>query len=120
MFVPTKENLTVYQGATFRKIYAVQVGGQPLDMSGWKARMQIKYSYDDVDAAVTLTTENGGLALDVENSQLSIYISPAQTASLTGSGVYDLELVDAASDVGRLRQGKIKLDLEVTTYEPVV
>jgi hypothetical protein len=114
MFEPTKENLKIYQGATFRKTWEVLVDGQIIDMTGWSGRMQVRYEYDDVEPAISLTSADDEVILDVDNSRVTIYIPPAKTALIAADGVYDVELVDAAGDVGRLLMGKIKLYPEVT------
>jgi hypothetical protein len=49
-----------------------------------------------------------------------LYITPAKTEAVIADGFWDLELEDAAGDVGRLLMGKVKASREVTKYEPVV
>jgi hypothetical protein len=60
------------------------------------------------------------VVLDVENSRVTLYITPAKTEAVIADGFWDLELEDAAGDVGRLLMGKVKVSREVTKYEPVV
>jgi hypothetical protein len=63
-----------------------------------------------------LTTENGGLEVgygDVNNS-IRIVISAEDTADLTSSGVYDLEIVNDSDEVSRVIQGDFVLNPEVT------
>jgi hypothetical protein len=120
MFTPITEKLTIYQGATFKKSWDVRVGGEIIDMSGWKGRAAMRYEYDDTSPVWLCTTEDGGVVLDVENSRVTLYITPAKTEAVIADGFWDLELEDAAGDVGRLLMGKVKVSREVTKYEPVV
>ena len=90
----------------------------PHSLAGYAARMQIK---DRVGGAVllSLTTENGGIALDDGGKVIEISITAAQTEALTKSaGVYDLELVSPGGVVTALLEGAVSVASEVTT--PIV
>jgi molybdopterin-binding protein len=64
---------------------------------------------------IELTTENSGITLEASNVQgeIRIEMTAAQTAALTTSGVYDLELIQGA-DVIKVIKGNFTLNLEVT------
>ena len=90
----------------------------PQSLTGYAARMQIR---DRVGGAVllSLTTENGGIALDDGGKVIEISITAAQTEALTKSaGVYDLELVSPGGVVTALLEGAVSVASEVTT--PIV
>jgi hypothetical protein len=89
----------------------------PADMAGYTARMQVK---DRVGGAVllSLTTENGGIALDNTNHTITLLLTAAQTAAITWKkGVYDLEMVspDVVPIVTKLYTGMVIASYEVTT-----
>jgi hypothetical protein len=63
---------------------------------------------------ITLTTENGGVEIDGDEGKITIRMSDSDTAGLTSSGVYDLEIIDAGGNVSRVIQGTFTLSLEVT------
>jgi hypothetical protein len=63
---------------------------------------------------ITLTTENGGITIDEENGAVTVQMTASQTSSITNSGVYDIELIDASLNVSRLVQGEFILSYEVT------
>ena len=68
---------------------------------------------------LSLTTENGGIALDDGGKVIEISITAAQTEALTKSaGVYDLELVSPGGVVTALLEGAVSVASEVTT--PIV
>ena len=117
MTTPIEKNLTIYQGATFRQSWDLTQNNSPLDLAGWTARMQIRQKIASDTVIHELTTENGGINIDVQPdyTRLSLYIAPADTAAIMiKSAVYDLELVDTAGDVFRFFKGTVTIDPEVT------
>lgn len=62
---PAIINITIYQGATFRKPFTWLTGllATPVDLTGATARMQVRKKASDPKADVTLTTENGGIVI---------------------------------------------------------
>lgn len=117
MIAPQEIDLTIYQGATYRKSWDLASNDTPMDLTGWTARMQIREKLKSDVVLQELTTENDGIVIDVtaEYTRLSLYINPADTASLpVKKGVYDLELIDVNGDVARLLMGKVVIDQEVT------
>jgi len=119
MFIPQKVDLTIYQGACFKQAWEMvdKVSGDPIDLTGYIARMQIRGKIKDAEHIVDLTTENKGITITgtAEKTILALYISADVTAGLVVSkGVYDLELIDAPGDVYRLMQGVVTISKEVT------
>lgn len=102
-----------------------EVLGDPINLTGFIARMQIRPSIDSTTVLLELTTENGGITLggaagtidllaDADATAL-LDFSPSTPAALAaGAGVYDLELEAADGEVTRLLQGNVVLDPEVT------
>lgn len=89
----------------------------PLDMAGCTARRTIKDRIGGTEL-LTLTTENGGLAIDNTAHTITETIAATATAALTWkTGVTDLELVNTAS--GRVTAidalDKVTVEDEVTT-----
>jgi len=89
----------------------------PVNLAGMTGRMEIK---DKVGGTVllSLTTENGGIAIDNTKKTITLKISAAATALLAWrTGVYDLEMVSSDTDpvVTALMSGKVSVTQEVTT-----
>jgi hypothetical protein len=76
--------------------------------------MQVRRTIDSATPIVSLTTANGGITLGGADGTIEIIISAANTALLTSSGVYDLEIVSDAGVVSRVLQGEWRLSPEVT------
>jgi hypothetical protein len=119
-------NLTCEQGTTFSRLIEIEQPdlqndptGQTFieyNLSGYRARMQVRRTVDNPNYLVSLTSENGGLRVvpGIYENQMQIFMSASVTASITQSGVYDLEIVDAEGYVSRVLQGTFTLIPEVT------
>ena len=108
-------NFICEQGATFQRSLTTTDGaGEPLDLSGYTARMQVRRDIDSATVMITLTTENGGSTLGGEAGTIDLYISDSDTSDIPRSGVYDLEIISGGGVVTRLIKGKFELDPEVT------
>lgn len=108
--------LEIEQGATFsRTISYLQANGDPRDLSGYTAQMQIRTSDDTL--VVELNTENGGITIDGPEGRITMFMDADQTAGLPAvTGVYDLEITspDATPVVTRLLEGTVEITPEVT------
>lgn len=120
MTKPAKLKFTIYQGATFRKRlrWTNKATGTPLDLTGCKARMQVRAEVESTEVLLELTTENGGITLGGTAGTIDFYVGATATAAITWtSGVFDLEIVHPGAlpdDVTRLAQGTVSVSPEVT------
>ena len=90
----------------------------PANLDGFQARMHIRENLDE-EPIFFLTTENGGLAIDIANAKVTWTLTAIQTAAMSSSkAVYEIELVTIDSDgreiVVPFVAGKIKIEREVT------
>lgn len=87
----------------------------PHDLTGYTARMAIKTKVGGT-VLLSLTTENGGIALNDSAKTITLSITATATAALTWtSGVYDLELISPTGVVTSLMTGSVSVKPEVTT-----
>ncbi len=97
-----KVDIIIEKGATFRKTFKwLNSTKQPIDISLWTGRMQIRNStYGSIIAS--LTTENGGITLGADGT-VKLYIS-------------DTELIDSVlpNDVIKFLRGSVSFVEEVT------
>jgi hypothetical protein len=124
-------NLTIEQGSTFGRLISVEQPdlatdptGQTFenfDLSGFTARMHIRRTIDTATPMITLTTENGRIAINpsvvgdaTKNNEISLSITAADTATITTSGVYDLEIISTGGTVSKVIRGDVTLIPEVT------
>lgn len=108
-------NIVAEQGATLtRTITWNNTAGQPINLTNYTARMQVRNDYDSSTALLTLTTENGGITLGGVLGTVIVTVSASSMALVaSGSYVYDLELV-LSDVVTRLVQGSFTVNAEVT------
>lgn len=108
-------NITIEQGATFDKLITITLpSGDPMPLTGYSARMQIRREVDSASPLIELTDANGRIELGGALGTVRLLISATDTAALGDDGVYDLELVSGTGEVTRLLKGKARLDEEVT------
>ena len=122
-----KYSFIIEQGATTNfQINWTDSNGNPVDLSGYSARMQVRPSIDSSDVLLNLSSSlsdscGTGIHLSgsndvtpLQSGSIGIYISAASSSLLTfNEAHYDLELVKGC-EVYRLLEGKVKLSRNVT------
>jgi hypothetical protein len=108
-------DITIEQGATFRlELVYKDDAAEPIDLTGYTARMKIKITNPSVPDIIELTTENGGIIITPLTGMIELYISEEDTEDLRfTTAVYDLELINEEG-VQRLIQGSVSFSKEVT------
>jgi hypothetical protein len=90
---------------------------EPVDLTGYYARMQIREKLDSVEIIDELTSlgTTTGITIDTANCKITLNISATDTAAYTfSSAVYSLELVSSTGVVTPLLNGVITLVKEIT------
>lgn len=122
MQIPDKTPLTIFQGSDIDlpPLRVKGADGNYLDFTGFTARLQARFSPNDVGVGtllLELTTENGGISIN--GPSITLRRTAAQTAVLnfgpTGQASYDMELVQPGTGyVFKYFYGPITLIPEVT------
>ncbi len=88
----------------------------PVSLSGFTARMMVRPTEEDTDTPlISLTTENGGIALDDTLKTITLTIAATATDDLDFlTGVYDLEMVSGTGVVTQLLKGNVTVEEEIT------
>lgn len=114
-------NILCEQGTTFTRVLTVEQPTvedptvfEPYDLTDHTARMQVRRTIDSSTVLVELTTENGRISIDGAAGEITLSMSDTVTASITSSGVYDIEIIDGSDNVSRVLQGLFTLSQEVT------
>ena len=131
--VAGKYNFTIEQGATVD--FAVQYkdsGSNPIDLSGYQARMQLRPTLGSSTIYITLSSSLGpcGTGLNLSGSggqsastppssgSIGVFISAMSSSQLTfTSALYDLEIASGSGNcavVTRLLEGVVTLSKNVT------
>lgn len=125
--VPGTYNIKIYKGATWSITIEAQTLGVAKDFSEYNSmRMQIRAPFikgmPSGPALLELTTANGRISLQSDDTQIVLVISAVDTKALTfKEGVYDLELVKtavvnppAAEIVDKILRGSVTVIEETT------
>ena len=114
-------NIYCEQGSTFSRFLTIQVPDEvdpsivtPYDLTGYTARMHVRRTIESATIIAELTTENGLITLGNATGTILIEMPANMTASISTSGVYDLEIVTSGGAVQRVVQGAFNLNQEVT------
>jgi hypothetical protein len=109
-------NFEIEQGATLTKPFVWKTNiNNPIDITGYVARMQIRSSVKSTEILLELTTENDRIVLGTTEGTITLQLDAITTSNINWTkGVYDLELISADGIVTRLIQGDITVSKEVT------
>ena len=114
---PIKKSIEIFQGgALVKKFQVPDEDGNPLDMTGWTGRSQVRSAYNSESPLLDLTTANGGVI--ITTGYVSIYAPASDTDDLTATGntpaVYDVEVVDLEGEVYKIAYGNASILPEAT------
>lgn len=122
-------DIVIEQGADWRLVITWKdANSNPMNLTGYQARMQVRESFASKVKVFDLTTENGRITLDAANGIVTMHmdaavtagavINPAKTAWIDGKQaqqlVFDLEMIAQDGAVTRLIQGAALFVPEVT------
>jgi hypothetical protein len=111
-------NVTIDQGADwFLDVTYENPNGTPVNLQSYTAALQLRSLPSSANAALTLTTANGGITITGNTGLVSIRATAIQTGAIDeGDYVYDLEITAPApgSVVTRLIQGQATVSAQVT------
>ncbi len=112
-----KYNIIADQGATFSRT-ATWLGSdsQPINLTGYTARMQVRQRYVSTSTVLSLTSSPAaGISLGTSNGEITITVSASSMAAVgAGEYRYDLELISGSGVVTRLLMGSFTVQAEVT------
>lgn len=113
---PAKLNLSVQQGATFRKrLVRRNDKGKPINLTGFTAKLQARLNHGDTATLFELSTENGGIVITPLSGTIDLYVSDEATTAFSFLNcIYDLMLYAPDGDALRLCEGKVTVSPGVT------
>jgi hypothetical protein len=110
-------NVEINQGADwFLNITYEQPAGTPVNLSNYTAACQLRSLPQDPTAVLTLTTENGGIAITANTGLVALHATAAETGAIDeGVYFYDVEVTDLGNNVvTRLVQGQAEVSAQIT------
>jgi hypothetical protein len=113
-------NMVMEQGATFSQEMTWKIDKNPVNLTGYSARMQVRGSGSgnriSTRLALSLTSENGDIILGGSEGTITINISASSASNVIPAGkyFYDLELQSPNGEVTRLIKGTFTVVAEMT------
>lgn len=109
-------NITCQQGATLKRTLTwLEPNKNPINVTGYTARMQVRATVDASSTILELTTANNRITLGGITGAIDLLVPATTTANLTpGLYVYDLEMVSGGGEVSRIVEGNFVVKAEVT------
>ena len=87
----------------------------PIDLTGYEAKLQIRKRKTSPDVVLELSTDNGGIILGSGDGTVRIVFTDEQTAALPHmSGFYDIKLTPPSGQAERFLQGDVEVSQAVT------
>ena len=110
-----KYTFVMDQGATWDNVLTWKISGNPVNLTGYTARMQARSTVDSTTTIFSWTSGAGQLILGGAAGTITMAIPDSVTATYpAGTYVYDLELESGGGDTTRLLEGTFKITPEVT------
>lgn len=108
-------NIVADQASTYQlAITWLDPTGQPVNLDGYTAKMQVRLGYPEPSAVVTISSDNGEITLGGSAGTINLEISAEKMAPLAARVyVYDLRL-DNGAVVTRLIEGTFTVQATVT------
>lgn len=115
--------LRAIRGDTNKFDFQVLISGAAVNISAFTFRFTAKYQQDDedVDAVFTCTNSDGISLTAPTNGELRVTVSPAKTNVLPKHDTdlfWDLQYVDAASEVHTVAMGTLQVRCDVSLTTP--
>ena len=108
-------NIELDQGSASNFAITLKDQAGKLDLTGFTAAMQIRSTPFSSEAVDTLTTDNGRLQIDVEQSKILVSFPCFVTETYPAQKmVYDIEIESEGGEITRILEGSIKVCREVT------
>lgn len=107
-FITATKNLTLNKGSSYKIVYNLSKNGSNADLTGYSLRGSVKPSISSQEILLNLTTANLLLAINNQNSTISMNLKESFTRRVTvSSAVYEIELLDNISNASKIVKGLI-------------
>lgn len=110
--LPLDYDIVIYASTSYQREFRwLPDGTNPVDFTGWSARMMIGQPLNPAD--LELTDSGGGISLST-TGQIIVTMTPAQTGALKSSvSFYNLDLIQPDGFVRRFLRGRVSYVVDV-------
>lgn len=114
-FLTSTKNLTINKGSGYRINFTLSKDGEPVDLTGYSLRGQIRPSATSAQVLLNMTSANLLLKIDNNNSLITMVIPESFTRRVSDTyAVYDIELLNPTADAYKIVTGLLTFIPEVT------
>ncbi|WP_130178089.1 hypothetical protein [Cryobacterium sp. SO1] len=115
MAYPGFHTIALSQGETLNRSFTWALGGEPVDLTGYTARMQVRHRVTAEAVELELSSALGTITLGGALGTITLHVSAAVSAALPASTlVYSLELTSSGAETTPLLSGSFTVRAEVT------
>src|SRR5262245_2750693 len=108
--MPSQADLLLFQSDDYSGTVTVYASdGTPANITGYTALAQIRRAVADQEPVVAVT-----IGTTITSPNVALAIPGAQTKTLSGQYVWDLQLTSPTNIVTTVVKGKVKVELEVS------
>jgi hypothetical protein len=111
---PVQADLCLPQGQTWDTKFLWESGGNPVDLTGYAARMMLRTSAEAASPTVSLSTVAGTMTVNASGEIQLAYPAVSSSAITAATYLYDLEMENPAGNVRRLVEGRAVVSREIT------
>jgi len=111
-----KLDLTIEQGATFRKAFTLKNSDTliAIDLTGWTIEAKIRKRFADAAALVTFTVAISNQGTNPGEFTMSLTATQTSALPYDDKWYYDVEALKPDTDKDRILQGRVTVSPEVT------
>lgn len=110
---PQRYDFSIYQGSTDALSLVWKRDGAAVDLTGYSARMHLRYAANDATFVAEFSTTNGKIALTSAGG-VTVHFDSATTAAIAAASyAYDLD-VTTGTDTRTILLGTVTIGREVT------
>jgi hypothetical protein len=103
------DDMTIFRGLTFTKVFTLKAGGVPVNLTGWTAEFKAKASVTSTPNVIDLTSAPG-IVLGGTAGTITITVSATDTAAITDSELHYCLKYTNTTEVDGLLIGVIPVD----------
>lgn len=117
-------DISMDQGSSLNYLFTLKnTHGDPIDITGYDVRMQIRKSYGSSNVSINCTLANNKVSIsDAANGVVGLHLQPTDTALIrfnapeddTLECVYDLEMSTPGGVTFKVAKGTFTINREVT------
>lgn len=107
-FVTATKNLTLNKGSSYKIIFLVSKNGDPVDLSSYSLRGDIRSSVNSDIILLSMSSSNFLLKIDTNNSSIIMNIPESFTRRVSQNvAIYNIELLNSNSETSKIVTGII-------------